>query len=121
MDFPILPEMTARADGLVDGDILIAAMLAALPYTATDTARPVLNGVTLVLGIPSRWLPVTASNVPPGTGLSFPLEEKVIVPAHGVAILDHVFKKTPRTPPSNCRVPDKGGHRQTATPYVYQR
>ena len=31
MDFPVMPEMAARADGLVDGDSLIAAMLAALP------------------------------------------------------------------------------------------
>jgi hypothetical protein len=35
-------------------------------------------------------------------GLSFPLEEKIIVPAHGVAIFDHVFAKTPRTPPTTA-------------------
>jgi hypothetical protein len=35
-------------------------------------------------------------------GLFFPLEEKIIVPARGVAILEHVFAKTPRTPPSTA-------------------
>ena len=33
-------------------------------------------------------------------GLSFPLEEKIIIPCQGVAVLDHVFAKTPRTPPA---------------------
>jgi hypothetical protein len=35
-------------------------------------------------------------------GLSFPLEEKIIVPAHSVVILGHVFAKTPRTPPTTA-------------------
>jgi len=35
-------------------------------------------------------------------GLSFPLEAKIIVPAHAVNILGHVFAKTPRTPPSSA-------------------
>ena len=103
MDFPIMPEMTARADGLLDGDILMAALLAALPYTATDTARPVLNGVTLVLGTPIEVAAGDGFRMSHQVlGLSFPLEEKVIVPAHSAAIMDHVFKKTPRTPPSTA-------------------
>jgi len=102
-DFPILPEMAVRAEGTIDGDTLIPAMLAALPYTATDTTRPVLEGVTLVLGNP---IEVAAGDgfrmCHQVLGLSFPLEEKVIVPSHGVAILQHVFAKTPRTPPSTA-------------------
>ncbi len=102
-DFPELPDMPTRAAGTIDGDTLIAAMLAALPYAATDGTRPVLSGVTLVLGNPI--------NVDAGDGftmshqvlgLSFPLEEKVIVPAHAVDILGHVFAKTPRAPPSTA-------------------
>ena len=103
-DFPILPELTARAEGLIDGDILIAAMLAALPYTAEDDTRPTLNGITVVLGNP---IEVAAGDgfrmCHKALGLSFPLEEKVIVPRRGVAILDHVFAKTPRTPPSTAQ------------------
>ena len=51
-DFPILPELNARAEALIDGDILIPAMLAAVPYTAEDDTRPVLSGITVVLGSP---------------------------------------------------------------------
>ena len=103
MDFPIMPEMPVRADGQVDGDTLIAAMLAALPYTATDTARPVLSGVTLVLGTPIEVAAGDGFRMSHQVlGLYFPLEEKIIVPAHGVAILDHVFTKTPRTPPTTA-------------------
>ena len=100
-DFPVLPELETRAEGLIDGDALISAMQAALPYTATDTQRPVLSGVTLVLGSP---LEVAAGDgftmSHQVLGLSFPLEEKAIVPARSVFILGHVFDKTPRTPPS---------------------
>jgi DNA polymerase III sliding clamp (beta) subunit (PCNA family) len=100
-DFPILPELTARAEGLIDGDILIPAMLAALPYTAEDDTRPTLNGLTVVLGSP---IEIAAGDgfrmCHKALGLSFPLEEKLIIPRQGVAILDHIFAKTPRTPPA---------------------
>ena len=103
-DFPILPELTARAEGLIDGDILIPAMLAALPYTAEDDTRPVLSGITVVLGNP---IEVAAGDgfrmCHKALGLSFPLEEKIIIPRQGVAILDHVFAKTPRTPPTTAQ------------------
>jgi DNA polymerase III sliding clamp (beta) subunit (PCNA family) len=102
-DFPILPELNARAEGLIDGDILIPAMLAALPYTAEDNTRPVLSGVTVVLGTP---IEIAAGDgfrmCHKALGLSFPLEEKIIIPRQGVAMLDHVFAKTPRTPPATA-------------------
>ena len=100
-DFPVLPELETRAEGLIDGDALISAMQAALPYTATDTQRPVLSGVTLVLGRPVEVAAGDGFTMSHQVlGLTFPLEEKAIVPARSVFILGHVFDKTPRTPPS---------------------
>ncbi|GAI46541.1 unnamed protein product, partial [marine sediment metagenome] len=102
-DFPVLPEMPTTAEGTIDGDTLIAAMLAALPYVATDTARPVLSGVTLVLGSPIEVAAGDGFRMSHQVlGLSFPLEAKIIVPAHAVNILGHVFAKAPRTPPSSA-------------------
>ena len=102
-DFPVLPEMPNKAEGLIDGDTLIAAMLAALPYVATDESRPVLSGVTLVLGSPIEVAAGDGFRMSHQVlGLSFPLEVKIIVPAHAVNILGHVFAKTPRTPPSSA-------------------
>jgi DNA polymerase III sliding clamp (beta) subunit (PCNA family) len=106
-DFPILPEIKARAEGLIDGDALIAAMNAALPYVAVPvknaSGRPTLEGITLVLGTPMEVAAGDGFRMShQALGLSFPLEEKVIVPAHSVAILEHVFKKTPRTPPNTA-------------------
>jgi DNA polymerase III sliding clamp (beta) subunit (PCNA family) len=102
-DFPILPELNARAEALIDGDVLIPTMLAAVPYTADDDTRPVLSGITVVLGSP---IEVAAGDgfrmCHKALGLSFPLEEKIIIPRQGVAILDHVFAKTPRTPPATA-------------------
>ena len=51
-DYPILPELVATAEGVIDGDILMKAMETALPYCAADEARVTLNGVTIVLGNP---------------------------------------------------------------------
>ena len=102
-DFPVLPEMPTRAEGMIDGDTLIAAMLAALPYAATDETRPVLSGVTLVLGSPIEVAAGDGFRMSHQVlGLSFPLEVKIIVPAHAMNILGHVFAKTPRTPPSSA-------------------
>ncbi len=102
-DFPVLPEMPNKAEGMIDGDTLIAAMLAALPYVATDESRPVLSGVTLVLGSPIEVAAGDGFRMSHQVlGLSFPLEVKIIVPAHAVNILGHVFAKTPRTPPSSA-------------------
>ncbi|MFH0846429.1 MAG: hypothetical protein V1894_00010, partial [Chloroflexota bacterium] len=102
-DFPVLPEMPTRAEGSIDGDTLIPAMLTALPYRATEDTRPVLSGITLVLGTP---LEIAAGDgfrmSHQALGLSFPLEEKIILPAHSVAIMGHVFAKTPRTPPATA-------------------
>jgi len=102
-DFPVLPEMPTRAEGMIDGDTLIPAMLDALPYVATEDTRPVLSGITLVLGNPIEVVAGDGYRMSHQVlGLSFPIDEKIIVPAHGVAILGHVFAKTPRTPPTDA-------------------
>ena len=102
-DVPVLPELETRAEGLIDGDTLVSAMQAALPYTATDTQRPVLSGVTMVLGSPIEIAAGDGFTMSHQVlGLTFPLEEKVVVPARSMFILGHVFDKTPRTPPSTA-------------------
>ncbi|MDD5701377.1 MAG: DNA polymerase III subunit beta [Dehalococcoidales bacterium] len=102
-NFPILPELKIRGEGLLDGDVLVTAVANALPYVAEDEKRPILNGITLVLGTPVEVAAGDGFRMShQAMGLSFPLEEKVIIPAHSVAIIEHIFKKTPRTPPSNA-------------------
>ena len=103
MDFPIMPEMSAQrrwASGRRHPD---SGHTGRFTLRCHRNNRPTLNGVTLVLGTP---IEVAAGDgfraALQVLGLSFPIEEKVIIPAHGVAILDHVFKKTPRTPPSTA-------------------
>jgi DNA polymerase III sliding clamp (beta) subunit (PCNA family) len=101
-DFPIMPELATKAEEMIDGDTLIAAMQAALPYAATDESRPVLSGITLVLGAPVEVAAGDGFRASlQALGITFPMETKVIVPSHSVAILEHVFKKTPRTPPAS--------------------
>ena len=100
-DFPIMPELVTKAEAMIDGDTLIAALQAALPYAATEESRPVLSGITLVLGAPVEVAAGDGFRASlQALGITFPMETKVIVPSHSVAILEHVFKKTPRTPPA---------------------
>jgi DNA polymerase III sliding clamp (beta) subunit (PCNA family) len=100
--FPIMPALETKAEAMIDGDTLIAALQVALPYVATDEKRPVLSGITLVLGAPIEVAAGDGFRASlQALGLTFPMETKVIVPSHNVAILEHVFKKTPRTPPAS--------------------
>jgi len=88
--------MTARAEELVDGDTLIAAVKSVLPYAAGDDTRPTLSGVTLMLGSPTSVAAGDGFRMAyQAMGILFPLEEKIIVPARSVAILEHVFCEDP--------------------------
>ena len=105
-DYPILGELTTRAEGLIKGDALLAAMKLALPDEASTVEKasdPVRNlqGITLVLGNLSDKRGDVFRMSHQVLGLSFPIEETIIVPSRAVAIMEHVFSKTPRTPPSD--------------------
>ncbi|NQT47435.1 MAG: hypothetical protein HQ578_00515, partial [Chloroflexi bacterium] len=101
--FPDVPAFEPTAEASLDTDTLIPAMASVLPYAATDEGRPVLAGVTLILGNP---LEVSA-----GDGfrmahkvlgeLSFPEEKVTVLPSSSVSVLEFLWKKTPRTPPDS--------------------
>lgn len=97
-EFPIPSEdMKVRVEGMLDGDTLIPALLAALPYAATETTRPVLTGVSVTLGGPIEIASSDAYRLSHQIlGLTFPVEEKIILPAGAVKMLGHLFAKTPR-------------------------
>ena len=99
-DFPAVPEFKAEVEESLDLDVLIPAMVMVQPYAAIDAARPVLQAVTLMLGDPVE--------VAAGDGfrmadqvltLSYPKNITAVIPSHSVSVLDHLWKKTPRTPP----------------------
>ncbi len=101
-DYPALPDFVPVAEAPIDIDTLIPAMHEVLGFAATETDRPVLNGVTLVMG----------ESVAVGAGdgfrmayntlpLSFPQEGIYIVPPGSVTALKLLWEKTPRTPPAS--------------------
>ncbi len=101
-DFPPVPEFVPVAEASLDSDTLIPAMLSVLPYVASEQDRPVLNGVTLIMGNPIE--------VAAGDGfrmayqvlpLSFPQEVTVILPTSSIRALGLLWEKTPRNPPSS--------------------
>ncbi|MBA7571016.1 Beta sliding clamp [subsurface metagenome] len=98
-DFPLVPEVKEKARGSVDGDRLVPALKSVVGYCA-DGERPVLTGVSLSLG---ETIEAAA-----GDGfrmayqilpISFPVEEKVIIPAHSILVLAKLWDKIPPTVP----------------------
>ena len=106
-DFPPMPEIKVAAEASLNGDILFPAMLSVLRYVSKDNTRPVLSGVTLVMGDPMRiaagdgfWMAYQ------DLALSFPHDAALIVPSSCVTALYHLWQKTPRTPsPSEELIP----------------
>ncbi len=106
-DYPPVPEFAVDAEALVDVDALIPTMDEILVYAATEDSRPVLSGVTLVLGEPIE--------VAGGDGfrmayqvlpLSFPQNTEVILPSSSVTALHLLWQKTPRThTPADSLIP----------------
>lgn len=105
--FPAVPEFNPVAEETLNGDILIPGLEALVSYAATEESRPVLAGITLILGDPIK--------VAAGDGyrmadkelpLTFPMEFTTILPLSSVSVLQHLWKKVPRTPPpSDSLVP----------------
>lgn len=98
--FPAVPEFNPVAEETLNSDILIPGLEALKSYAATETTRPVLAGVTLLLGDPIK--------VAAGDGyrmadeefdMKFPMEFINVLPLSSVSVLHHLWKKVPRTPP----------------------
>lgn len=98
--FPPVPEFTPEVEGILDTDTLIPALSSVLPYVASETSRPVLSGVTLILGDPVEVAAGDgfrmADKVLP---LSYPKHIVTIIPSGSVNALNHLWKKSPRMPP----------------------
>ena len=98
--FPAVPDFKTVAEASLDTDTLIPAMIAVLPYAATDATRAVLAGVTVVFGNPME---VAAGDgyrlAHKALGLEFPENKVVVIPYSSVKALDFLWRKTPRTPP----------------------
>lgn len=95
-DYPDIHIKDPRVTGELNGDRLVEALVEALPYCATDNNRPVLTGVTLYLG---SVLQVAAAD---GFRMSFqslnesyPAEEKIVIPARTVRVLEQLWRKAP--------------------------
>lgn len=106
-DYPAIPDLEVKTETALDGDALIPALRSVLPYTATETARPVLNGVTVIFGKPVE---VAAGDGYRMAHIVLPIEflgdYVTVLPAGSVTTLIHVYEKTPRTPPrGECLIP----------------
>jgi len=99
-DYPPVPELKAAAEASLDGDSLVAALSSMVGYCATGDDRPVLAGVAL---FPGERIEVAA-----GDGfrmayqqlpMTFPAEDKVVVPRGTIRALAHLWENIPPPPP----------------------
>ncbi|MDD5702424.1 MAG: DNA polymerase III subunit beta [Dehalococcoidales bacterium] len=99
-DYPPIPMPEFQAEGDLNGDLFIEALLAALPYCATESTRPVLTGVTVYL---DNVLQIAGAD---GFRLSYqslkqsyPMKQTLILPASTVKVLEHLWHKSPAMVP----------------------
>jgi len=99
-DYPPVPQPEFQAEGDLNGDLFIEALLSALPYCATESTRPVLTGVTVYL---DNVLQIAGAD---GFRLSYqslkqsyPVKQTLILPASTVKVLEHLWHKSPATVP----------------------
>jgi len=118
-DFPPVPEFVPVAETLLNGDALIPALVSVLPYIATENTRPVLSGVTLVLGEPIEVVAGDGFRMAYQVlGLSFPQEMTAILPPSSVITLSLLWEKTPRNPqPAEALIPMIMAKKEVAVGY----
>ncbi|MBA7642931.1 hypothetical protein ES703_50640 [subsurface metagenome] len=98
-DYPEVPEFVPVAEAPIDVDILIPAMHEVLGFAAIEDTRPVLHGVTLIMGEPIAVAAGDGHRMAYKTlSQTFPQESIMVVPSSSVTTLKLLWEKTPRTP-----------------------
>jgi len=104
-DYPMIPQIKPVIKQEISADMLVPNLVTMLDYCAESDERPILSGVSLLLGdqleiaagdgfrMAYRTLPVA---FPPTDGL-----KSVILPAKAIDILEHLWKKAPRPVPKD--------------------
>jgi len=102
-EFPTImsADLAVTSEGMIDGDKLINAFNLALPYVSGEVSNQSLTGVWLMLGptvevVGGDGFRLSVQTL---TGVSYPSEAQLIIRHDSVGIINHVFSKTPRTPP----------------------
>lgn len=99
-DYPDIPQFVPVAEAPIDVDILIPAMYEVLGFASTEDTRPVLHGVTLIMGEPIAVAAGDGHRMAYKTlSQSFPQESMLVVPHSSVSTLKLLWEKTPRIPP----------------------
>ncbi len=94
-EYPPEPELVVKTEGIMDGNTLVTALVAAANYCSNDASSPVLNGVVI---FPGEKLDIAA-----GDGFrmayqtipdSFPIEQPLVIPSSAVEILRSLWQHT---------------------------
>ena len=96
-DFPPVPFTgpdQMEHQGVLEGDALVRAMTAVLPAAATESERPVLNGVCLTLGDKVQVVAADGYILSwEGVPGRLPGEGNLLLPARVVRLLAHLWKR----------------------------
>jgi DNA polymerase III sliding clamp (beta) subunit (PCNA family) len=114
-DFPRIEQKEGRAQGNLDGDILINALVDSLPYASTEESRPVLNNVAVHLD--TGLMQIAAADgfrtSYQSVNLVYPIKESILLSPETVKILEELWKKEPGKPPlANNLIAQLTAHRE---------
>jgi len=112
-DFPPLPKLEPESEGVLNGDALVRALVAIAPYVASETDRPVLNGVFLstddqLEAVAADGFRLIWETIPGKLS-----GRSMIIPRKGVDILERLWKR--------AATPDLSGVTNLASLLVAQR
>jgi DNA polymerase-3 subunit beta len=95
-DYPEIAVKEVKTEGYLNGDRLVEALTSALPYCATVATRPIFTGVTLYLGNVLQVAGADGFRLSyQSLNLSYPGEERIVIPAATVGILERLWQKEP--------------------------
>lgn len=97
-DFPPIPDFTPEHEAAVDGDALVRALSAVLPYVAGEISRPVLAAVCLTLGDNPEAVAADGFRLVWRQAPKLPGDGNLLLPSNAVAVMDHLWKHAPKPP-----------------------
>jgi len=105
-EFPVIPKLKVKTQGILDGNQLINAMAIASKYCSSDETRPVLCGVSI---LPGENLDIAGADgfrmAYQTLTASLPLDKPLIIPPKAVKVLSYLWQHTsPDITPSESLV-----------------
>jgi DNA polymerase III subunit beta len=98
-DYPIHEGYQLYVKGPFNGDLLVRTLNELLPYALDDESKPILRGITLLLGEPVQaWAADGFRLANKNLKDSYPAEESIVIPPEAIKAINYLWGKLPPAP-----------------------